>query len=39
MLLFYNMSPEQMKSVHYISVWVTAQISGALNALVNRFSE
>lgn len=29
MLLFYSMSPEQMKSVHYISVWVTSQTSGA----------
>lgn len=32
MLLFYSMSPEQMKSVHYISVWVTSQASGTLNA-------
>lgn len=31
-LLFYNMSPEQMKSVHYISVWVTSQTPGTLNA-------
>lgn len=32
MWLFYNMPPEQKKSVHSISVWVTSQTSGTLNA-------
>lgn len=32
MWLFYTMPPEQMKSVHYISVWLTSQTSGTLHA-------